>query len=55
MSSLKHIKIKERIALANKIKSYRLKMPSYSRYKKQKHLSAVCIVSDDSSRCSKCV
>ena len=55
MSSLKHTKIKERIALANKIKSCGLEMLSYSRCKKRKHLSTVYIVLDDSLRYSKCV
>lgn len=52
MSSSKYTKIKERIALSQRILATGYKMPSCSRCEK-KHIK--CIVSDDSKRYSECV
>lgn len=52
MSSSKHTKLKERLALSQRISATGFEMPSCSRCEK-KHTK--CIVSDDSKRCSECV
>lgn len=52
MSSSKHTKIKERIALADKIKSSGIEMLPCARCDKR---ALPCLVSGDSSRCSECV
>jgi hypothetical protein len=45
-------KIKERLALADRITLFGIEMPSCSRCEKR---ALRCVVSDDSSRCSECV
>lgn len=52
MSSSKHTKIKERLALAQRILTTGIEMPPCSRCEK-KHTK--CVVSDDSKRCSECI
>jgi hypothetical protein len=57
MSSSKHTKIKERLALAQRITATSIEMPPCDRCeKKQKSGEKIkCIVSDNSRRCSECV
>ncbi|ELR02931.1 hypothetical protein GMDG_01152 [Pseudogymnoascus destructans 20631-21] len=52
MSSSKHTKIKERLALSQRVLATGFEMPSCNRCEK-KHLK--CVVSDDSKCCSQCV
>jgi len=50
--SSKHIKLKERLALAQRITATGIEMPPCSRCEKKE---LKCVVSDDSRRCGECV